>query len=179
MIELVFFAAISRDGYLAGPNGNMAWAEKYLNVEEDYGFVELMSQTNAMLMGSKTFDTNLEAMGGEPQPLPCFVLTNSPMRYDGQTDPNVHLVHGEIAAVLAELESHVSGQMLILGGADVVQQAIGAGVLSQIQLFVAPEDLGDGLKLFSAPIDEALAAFELTDSRLFESGLNRLTYRKA
>jgi dihydrofolate reductase len=176
MIELVFFAAISNDGYLAGPNGNMAWAEKYLNVDEDYGFVELMSQTNAMLMGSKTFDSNLEAMGGEPQPLPCFVLTNSPMRYDGQTDPNVHLVHGEIANVLAELESHVSGQMLILGGADVVRQAIAAGALHRIQLFVAPENLTDGLPLFLEPLESALSDFSLTESVEFESGLVRRNY---
>ncbi|MEY4743674.1 MAG: hypothetical protein RIR34_1013, partial [Actinomycetota bacterium] len=31
MIQLVFFAAISSDGYLAGPNGEMDWAEKYLS----------------------------------------------------------------------------------------------------------------------------------------------------
>ncbi|MFM7030128.1 MAG: dihydrofolate reductase family protein, partial [Micrococcales bacterium] len=148
MIELVFFAAISADGYLAGPDGDMAWAEKYLTTGEDYGFVELMSNTNAMLMGSKTFDFNLQAMGDEPQPLPTFVLTNSPMKYDGLKDPNVHLIHGPFESVMAELSRHIDGQMLILGGADVVRQAMDAGLLAKIQLFITPDVLGGGLPLF-------------------------------
>jgi len=176
MIQLVFFAAISSDGYLAGPNGEMGWAEKYLSSGEDYGFVELMSNTDAMLMGSKTFDFNLQAMGGEPQPLPTFVLTNSPMRYDGLNDPNVHLVHGPLDAVIDELSRHVTGQMLILGGADVVRQAIDADLLERIQLFITPDVLGAGLPLFEGELDGALAAFELTGSAEFASGLRRLDY---
>jgi len=176
MIELVFFAAISSDGYLAGPDGDMTWAEKYLSQDEDYGFVELMSGTSAMLMGSKTFDYHLQAMGGEPQPLPTYVLTNSPMRYDGLTDPNVHLIHGPLDAVMAELENHASGQMLVLGGADVVRQAMDAGVLARIQLFVTPDELGGGLPLFEGELEGALSAFTLTGSREFASGLVERTY---
>ena len=45
MIETVFFAAISSDGYLAGPDGDMSWAEKYLGLDEDYGFTQVMSDS--------------------------------------------------------------------------------------------------------------------------------------
>jgi dihydrofolate reductase len=177
VLELIFFAAISADGFLAGPDGDMSWAEKYLTADEDYGFVELMGSTNALIMGSKTFDFNLQAMGDEPQPLPTFVLTNSPMKYDGLTDPNVHLVHGPLDLVLEELERHVSGQMLILGGADVVRQALDIGRLKTVRLFVTPDTLGAGLPLFEGEIEGALGAFELANTRNFASGLRELEYR--
>lgn len=177
MLELVFFAAVSSDGFLAGADGDMAWAEKYLGADEDYGFVELMSSTAAMIMGSKTFDFNLQAMSGEPQPLPTFVLTNSPMKYDGLDDPNVHLVHGPLDLVLAELERHVNGQMLVLGGADVVRQALDIGRLGTVRLFVTPDQVGSGLPLFEGEIEGALGAFELVRTRNFDSGLRELEYR--
>ena len=176
MLELVFFAAISSDGFLAGPDGDMAWAEKYLSTEEDYGFTALMGNTSAILMGSKTFDFNLQAMGDEPQPLPTFVLTNSPMKYDGLTDPNVHLVHGPIDQVVDELSRHIRGQLLILGGADVVRQALDAGFLHNVILFVTPDVLGTGLPLFEGELDEALAAYKLTATADYSSGLRRLEY---
>jgi len=176
MLELVFFAAISADGYLAGQDGDMTWAEKYLSPEEDYGFAELMGATSALLMGSKTFDFNLQAMGGEPQPLPTFVLTNSPMKYDGLNDPNVHLVHGPIDLVIDELGRHIDGQLLILGGADVVRQAMDAGLLKQIQLFITPDVLGDGLPLFEGELEGALSAYQLVDTEAYASGLRKQVY---
>ena len=176
MIQLVFFAAISSDGYLAGPNGEMDWAEKYLSQDEDYGFVELMNNTSAILMGSKTFDFHLKAMAGEKQALPTFVLTNNPMRYDGIADPNVHLIHGPLDAVLSELNQHVNGVMLILGGADVVRQVMDAGRLNVMRLFITPDVLGDGLKLFEQELEGALEAFALAEVQEFSSGLIEHTY---
>ncbi|MEN9715705.1 MAG: hypothetical protein RJA35_1172 [Actinomycetota bacterium] len=177
MLELVFFAAVSADGFLAGADGDMAWAEKYLSPDRDYGFVELMSTTTAMIMGSKTFDFNLQAMGDEPQPLPTFVLTNSPMKYDGLADPNVHLVHGPLDLVLDELERHVQGRMLILGGADVVRQAMDIGRLDRIRLFVTPDVLGQGVPLFEGEIEGALGAFTLVRTEEHDTGLRELEYR--
>jgi len=179
MLELVFFAAISADGYLAGPDGDMTWAEKYLSADEDYGFTDLMGNTAAMLMGSKTFDFNLQAMGGEKQPLPTFVLTNSPMKYDGLSDSNVHLMHGPLDQVVDELSRHVSGQLLILGGADVVRQALDAGLLHKVILFVTPDVLGGGTPLVTGELEGALASFQLVDSANFASGLVKREYKLA
>ena len=176
MIELVFFAAMSSDGYLAGPNGDMSWAEKYLNTDEDYGFAELLGNTSAVLMGSKTFDFELQALGGEPRALPTYVLTNSPMKYDGLQDPLVHLVAGPIEGVLEQISRHVSGQLLVMGGADVVRQCIDAGLLGTIRLFVTPDVLGGGLALFEQELDGALEAYNLTKTRAFSTGLEERTY---
>lgn len=176
MLVLVFFAAISSDGYLAGQDGDMSWAEKYLSPEEDYGFAELMGATSALMMGSKTFDFNLTAMGGEPQPMPTFVLTNSPMKYDGLSDPNVHLMHGPIDIVVEELARHVDGQLLILGGADVVRQSMDAGLLKRIILFITPDVLGSGLPLFDGELEGALAAYQLIETKDYASGLRKQEY---
>jgi len=155
----------------------MEWAEKYLGSDEDYGFAEMLGATSAILMGSKTFDFQLQAMGGEPQALPSYVLTNNPMRYDGLNDPNVHLIHGPLGLVLDELSQHIEGQVLILGGADVVRQAMDAGKLEQLFLFITPDVLGAGLPLYEGELAGALSGFTLVASTPYSSGLLKNEYR--
>lgn len=173
MTTFTFFAAVSQDGYLAGPNGDMSWAEKYLSQDEDYGFGELMFQSSGVLMGSRTFDFELEALGDQGRMLPTFVLTRSPMKYDGVNDPNVHFLSGEISEVATEIDKTVGGKVFVMGGADVVNQMLKAQLLSRIILFQAPDELGEGLELFEDPLDIVLADYALVDEIEFKSGLLR------
>lgn len=176
MTTFTFFAAVSSDGYLAGPDGDMEWAEKYLTADEDYGFAELMFKSQAALMGSKTFDFELEALGDQQRMLPTYVLTSNPMKYDGLSDPNVHFSNGPIAQVVAEVTRKISGQVFVVGGAHVVNQLIRVGLLDELNLFVSPDVLGDGVPLFDQPLEQALSGFAVTATRDFESGLAQRTY---
>lgn len=176
MTTFTFFAAISADGFLAGPNGDMEWAEKYLSADEDYGFGELMFQSSGVLMGSRTFDFEIEALGDQPRALPTFVLTHSPMKYDGINDPNVRFLQGEIKSVAQSIHESLGGKVFVMGGADVVNQMLQAKLLDRIILFQAPDELGEGLELFEEPLDLVLADYALTDERSYSSGLLRREY---
>ena len=177
MASFLFFAAVSADGYLAGPDGDMAWAEKYLEGGEDYGFADLMNHSVAVLEGSKTFDFELNALGDQARMLPTFVLTSNPMKYDGLTDPNVHFVSGPIAQVVAEINRKIQGQVFVVGGADVVRQLMQVGLLDQLTLFISPDVLGGGVPLFETSLEEALTGFEIASTKDFESGLSQRDYR--
>lgn len=176
MTTFTFFAAISSDGFLAGPNGDMAWAEKYLSADEDYGFSELMFQSSGVVMGSRTFDFELEAMGDQGRMLPTFVLTSSRMKYDGINDPNVHFLSGDIKSVAGEISAKVGGKVFVMGGADVVNQMLTAKLLDRIILFQAPDELGEGLELFDEPLDLVLSDYALTEEKKYDSGLLRREY---
>jgi dihydrofolate reductase len=177
MTTFLFFAAISSDGFLAGPDGDMAWAEKYLSADEDYGFTALMSRSRAMLMGARTFDFELDALGNEPRVLPTYVLTNNPMRYDGVNDSEVTFLAGDIEQVVDKIRSEVSGQVFVVGGADVVRQLLAKNLLDHLTLFVCPDVLGSGTPLFSTSMDEALEAFTIEKTQAFGSGLVQYDYK--
>lgn len=176
MTTFTFFAAISADGFLAGPNGDMEWAEKYLSQDEDYGFGELMFQSSGVLMGSRTFDFELDALGDQARMLPTFVLTSSRMKYDGINDPNVHFLSGDIRAVAKQIDETVGGKVFVMGGADVVNQLLAASLLDRIILFQAPDELGEGLELFEDPLSIVLADYALTEQTEYSSGLVRREY---
>ena len=194
MTEFIFYAAVSSDGFIAGPEGDMAWAEKYLTGDDDYGFFELMSSCSAVLMGAETFDFEIQSIGQEPRMLPTFVLTSNPHRFDGITDPNVHFVGGQIGAVATAVHHKITSitgdqnsLVFVFGGATVVKQMLEENLLDVVRLFVTPDVLGGGVPLFDVtgthgaqvaggspigdPIQATLRNFTQVNERAFSSGL--------
>ena len=174
--ETVFYAAVSSDGFLAGPNGDMTWAEKWLGTGEDFGYIQLVSACSAMLMGSKTFDFELAAIGNQDRILPTYVLTTNPQRYDG-VHGDVKLVAGDVSAVVDRItDAHAGGRLFVVGGADVARQLLEAGKLDVVVLTTTPDALGVGLKLWAA--DSWREGFELVAREDFASGLSQETWRR-
>jgi dihydrofolate reductase len=54
------FIATSIDGYIADSNGGIDWLNSVPNPDNiDMGYGEFMAQTDALVMGRKTFETVL------------------------------------------------------------------------------------------------------------------------
>ena len=173
--QVVFYAAVSSDGFLAGPNGDMTWAEKWLADGDDYGYFKLVSSCSAMFMGSKTFDFELAAIGNQDRILPTYVLTMNPQRYDG-VHGDVKLVAGDVSAVVDRIFDTHPGRLFVVGGADVARQLIEAGRLDVVVLTTTPDVLQAGLKLWAA--DSWRDGFELVAHEEFASGLSQETWRR-
>jgi dihydrofolate reductase len=173
--ERIFYAAISTDGYLAGPNGDMSWAEKYLSSGEDYGYFSLVSASSAILLGRATFDFEIESGVQGPRPLPTYVLTHIPELYEDVVQENIYFTGGEIERVVELIEENHPGRLFIMGGADVVRQLLDANLIDTMRLFVCPEELGDGVPAFES--DSIYDNFKLTDEKQYVSGIIEEVYQ--
>jgi dihydrofolate reductase len=174
--ELVFYAAISNDGFLAGPEGDMSWAEKYLASGDDYGYFELVSRSSAILMGRATFDFEIESGVRGPRPLPTYVLTHIPEFYKDVLDENIFFTGGDISKVIALITLKHPGTIFIMGGADVANQLLDANLIDSMRLFVCPEQLGSGIKAFKD--DTSYNNFTLVDEREYASGIIEEIYQR-
>lgn len=75
-----------------------------------------------------------------------FVLTHQPPT--DEHDPDVTFLTGDIcAAVGTAVEAAAGKDVLVVGGA-VAEQCVGAGLLDEILIHVAPVLLGKGIRLF-------------------------------
>jgi dihydrofolate reductase len=163
--ERIFYAAISSDGYLAGPNGDMSWAEKYLSSGEDYGYFNLVSTSAAILQGRATFDFEIESGVQGPRPLPTYVLTHIPELYENVVQENIYFTGGEIERVVELIEENHPGRLFIMGGADVVRQLLDAGLIDTMSLFVClhskmiPSTRSSNSKMRSSTNQESLKRF--------------------
>ena len=174
MSKTIFYGAISLDGFLAGPNGEMDWAEKHLASGEDYGYVELVSSCSAVLMGRKTFEFELAAAPEMDRILPTYVLTEQPLRFDGAALSGVSFTSGDLREVVAMLKQKHPGNLFIGGGAELVDGLLVMGLLDELRLFVTPDLLGSGTRLFKG--SKIKSALKLSSTKRYESGLVELRY---
>ena len=120
--------------------------------------------SGAVVMGRKMFsggkgswdeDPNDRGWGGDDPPfhMPVFVITHharEALEMEGGT--TFHFVTGGVEAAV-EQASDVAGdrQVHVSGGGSIVQQALSAGLLDELQLHIAPVLLGGGTRLFDDP----------------------------
>jgi dihydrofolate reductase len=153
---------------------------------------EGLAKVGATVMGRRMFsggegpwedDPNADAWWGDEPPFhhPVFVLTHhgrEPVQKEGGT--TFTFVTDGIEAALEQARAAAGEKdVAVAGGADVVQQYLGAGMLDEIQLHIAPLLLGDGVRLFDGRLPGAPRALECT--RVIESptGVTHVKYRAA
>jgi dihydrofolate reductase len=164
--SVVVSSTMSLDGFIAGPDHDMDWMfdGDFLPDEPSATVEELIRTTGAILAGRNSYDVGRRSSRTETSSAfggrwsgPEFVLTHRPPE---QTDPAVGFLSGAIdAAVDTALEAAAGGNLLVLG-ADVARQCLGADLVDEMVLFVLPVVLGDGIRLFST---------EAGPRRLFET----------
>ena len=150
--EWAFAAASWRESH--GLSGGEANADSEV-LEESTG------STGAVVMGRRMFsggqgpwepDPRADGWWGDDPPfhVPVFVLSHharETLAMEGGTSFN--FVTDGIEAALEEARAAAGDKdVLLAGGASVVQQYLKAGLLNELQIHVAPVLLGDGTSLF-------------------------------
>jgi dihydrofolate reductase len=177
--------------------GAQAWREAHgmeggeNNVDSEV-VEEGLAGLGATVMGRRMFsggagpwedDPKADAWWGDDPPFhhPVFVLTHherEPVTKEGGT--TYTFVTDGIESALEQARAAAGdGDVVVAGGADVVQQYLRTGLLDEIQLHVVPVLLGGGVRLFDGSVPEAPRALERT--RVIESptGVTHVTYRAA
>jgi dihydrofolate reductase len=165
------FAGIttSVDGYITGPNdgpgkglgdggerlhywvfgGPWTYAEEpegEATGEDAEWLAEVMSRVGAVVGGRATYEAAEHWGDQNPWGLPFFIVTNRP-----EEEPEggeFTFVSGVEAAVERARESAGDKDVHVMGGAEIIRQALEAGVVDELSIVIAPVVLGDGKRLF-------------------------------
>jgi dihydrofolate reductase len=118
-----------------------------------------------------------EGWWGQDPPFhkPVFVLTHHPREPLTLSDTTFTFVTDGIESALDQARQAADGKDVVVGGgADVINQYLAAGLVDQIELHVAPLLLGAGARLF----DAVGPGTRLEQVRALEApGVAHLTYR--
>ena len=172
MGKVLYSAAMSLDGFIAGPRGDMSWMRPYLgpNPEVD----ELQRDIGALLIGNRTFHgddpnkgTEHEGPYGGTWSGPSFVLT-----HDVNQPPvdDVTFVGDLKSALVAARAAAGEGYVSVLG-ADVARQCAEVGELDEVLVMILPVFLGDGTRLFEHPGGRRVALERISVTEL-PTGVN-------
>jgi dihydrofolate reductase len=185
----------SLDGYVAGPNDGpgrglgergerlhyWVFGGPWSYDEEPRGeatgadkeFLDgAIARGGAIVGGRNTYEA-AEAWGGHnPFGVPFFIVTHRPE--DVPADAGFTFVNGLDEAIARAREAAGSKDVSVMGGADVIRQALRAGHVEELSITIAPVVLGGGKRLFDG-FEETV---RLEHVRLLQSPFaTHITYR--
>jgi len=163
------YIAMSLDGFIARPNGDIAWLAAVAREGEDYGYRRFFDSVDTIIIGKKTYEV---VLGFDSWPYAgkrVVVVTHEP-------SPPVHdeqFYSGPPEGLVRRL-SLEGLQHAYIDGAGLIQQFIAARLVRRATISIIPVLLGEGVRLFgNAGRDLPL---RLVRSLSFESGLVQLEY---
>ena len=182
MSRLIYAAIASLDGYVADEEGNFDWAAPD---EELHAYVnELERPIGTYLYGRRMYETmavwETMALDDEPAVMREYAEiwraadkivfsrtleqpTSSRTRIERSFDP----------AAVRDLKAEASRDLGI-GGAELASEALRAGLVDELHLFVVPVLVGGGRRFLGEGVS---ARLELVDEHRFRHGAVHLHYR--
>ena len=114
--------------------------------EDATWLLERSSRAGAVIGGRWTYEAAGHWGGENPWGLPFFIVTHRP-----QEEPEgkgFTFVAGVPEAVVGAKQAAGDKDVQIMGGADVIRQALDAGLIDELTIIIAPVVLGGGKRLF-------------------------------
>jgi dihydrofolate reductase len=165
MRRVRYGVAVSLDGYIAGPAGEL----DYLVSDPAYDQRAFFTAVDTVLMGRRTYEAALQHGARGFPGLRAYVFSRTLRPAD---HPEVTVVASSAPAVVAALRAEDGKKDIWLaGGGDLFASLLAADVVDTVEVGVSPVLLGrPGVPLL-APALSRPARLELTGSRSYPSGL--------
>jgi dihydrofolate reductase len=183
MANLIYSAIMSLDGYVADEDGNFDWAAPD---EEVHSFVnDVERRVGTYLYGRRMYEVMVAwetepAVAGQPPAVQDYAeiwraadkivysktldtVSSARTRIERDFDPEA----------VRRMKASPGGDVTV-GGPDLAAEAIRAGLVDELHLFVTPVVVGGGKRWLP---DNVRLELELLDERRFGNGVVHLHYR--
>jgi dihydrofolate reductase len=190
MTKVIADITMSLDGFVTSPSGDVDEIHAWVMEQDpiDTSILEgATAATGAVVMGRRLFDlvdrpgvwTKDMAYGAQPAgTLPFYVVTHSAshdVRLERELGMRFTFVDDLTAAIDQARTAANDGHVVIMGGGDVIGQAIEKGLVDELHLHLAPVLLGGGTPLFRAGTSQR---YRQRDVRPSSNALH-LTYERS
>lgn len=158
MSKIVLEITVSLDGFICEAGDDLERIHSWLFSEKTEADLKVLDESRrslgAVIMGRRTFEDGVKKQGwsgwvdNPPFDVPMFVLSHDVPEKLARGKTAFTFIEG-IENVLHEAKT-VAGEktVSIMGGANIAQQFLKAGLLDEMQLHLVPVMLINGTKLF-------------------------------
>jgi dihydrofolate reductase len=171
--SIIAYIATSADGYIARPDGDVAWLHRPAPAG-DYGYRAFLRTIDTILWGRKTYAQALHLGAGLAEfgtGVAHYVFTRRP----ASPVPGVRFVSEAVGPFAQRLRATPGKHIWMMGGAELIAGFLDAGEIDEFVIHVIPIFIGEGIPLV-APRHRALP-LALGSCRRFADGVVRLRYR--
>jgi dihydrofolate reductase len=177
MRKLKLQMQITADGFVAGPEGQLDWMTFDMD-EKLLSSINLLTDTSdTILLGRKMTEGFINywehvitqpnspeySFGQKMVRIPKVVFSKTVKHVEGQ---NVRTENGPIVDAVTRLKSQAGKDIIVYGGATFVSSLIENRLIDELNLFVNPVAIGNGMRIFSQRMP-----LTLIDSVGYSSGI--------
>lgn len=145
--NVIVYIACSQDGFIADKSGSVSWLdEASVNIDSDFGYVELMNRCDTVLIGRTTYEQIINELSTDVWPYAdkdCYVIT-SQITMDKE---NVYF-RNDLFSLLTQLLKQAGKDIWVCGGAKLIQSLMKQDCIDEFQIWIAPIKLDQGIKAF-------------------------------
>ena len=152
---------MSLDGYVAGPEGQLDWMSREMDPKQLDALKELTESMDTILLGRKMtpgFISYWEGVVNNQPDSPEYpyakIFVDTPKVVFSKTvksmeGKNVRVENGDLTDSINKLRSKNGKDIIVYGGANFVSALIKNKLIDELNLFINPTAIGDGLKIFT------------------------------
>jgi dihydrofolate reductase len=176
-MKTVLYIAISLDGYIAKKDGSLDWLTTIPSPENgDYGYAELLNNTEIIIMGRRTYD---QIIGFDVEwPYAGFktyvVTKNSEYKV---RSPDTYLISNNLKELVLQLKTSAKKDIWLVGGGQLNTIFLNEGFIDKLIITVIPKIIGEGISLFSGNSQDS--KWKLIETKTFDTGVVNLIYEKS
>jgi dihydrofolate reductase len=173
MRKVIYGAACSFDGFIAGPGGAMDWLHFSKDVQDF--MAKFWPTIDTIVMGRGTWEVSAAQPPADAPATPgiqTYVFSRTLQKIDR---PGVQLTREDAGPVVARLKKQPGKDICVMGGGILGTSLLDAGVVDEVGVNMHPVILGDGIPLFRRLTKRV--PLRLKEARQIHGGCVLLTYK--
>ena len=190
-MSLIVSEFITLDGVIQAPGGededrdggfaHGGWTRPYWHDDIGGAFGSLMQETDAFLLGRRTYITHAQAFEPMPGGDVFGDMMNAPTKYvvsktlEKPIWRNTVIVRDEVVSAVRELKAQPGKNILTDGSSQLVATLLANDLVDELHLLVYPLSLGGGKGIFP---EGAPRKFTLLEATPYPTGVVGLHYRR-
>jgi dihydrofolate reductase len=172
--RVVYYAAMSLDGRISGPDHDLSFLKTLTGKENDYE--EFYADVDSLIMGARTWDFMVKHGSWPYAGKPTWIVTHAEHLDQIEGAEPVERFAGDLADLVRLICERLKLTWLV-GGGDLAGQLLAADLLDELILTVAPALVGAGPAL--ADGEFPLRRFTLTELERFGDDGVQLRYERS
>ncbi|MBC6988892.1 dihydrofolate reductase family protein [Hymenobacter sp. BT491] len=169
--KVILYIAMSLDGYIATPEGDLDFLSLVEQEGQDYGYADFYQTVDTIILGRKTYDKVLSMGVAFPHSgKETYVLTRTERPGIG----TVRFYTDSLPELVRKLQNQTGNNIFVDGGAETVNQLLQENLVDEFYISIIPILLGSGISLFQPGRPTQL--LKLVETKQFEKGLAQLHY---
>ena len=178
MVQVSMAMMVSIDGFIADENGGLDWMHPHVGPQVQSVVLEALQNCDGLLVGRVSYEGMAAFWPNESNPV-ADLMNERPKAVFTRTLTetkwvNSRPVSGDLADEVAALRKQATKDLLVLGGANLVQSLTAEGLIDTYQFITVPVVLGRGIPLFTEPMNLELESTTRMDGNAVMSVYRRV-----